>query len=92
MLSHVNQFRSLSDSPECSLDHGFGASCKSYDCPVGSFAGVDVENLDLAFTAAFADGICNGVDDFRIAAFTEIRHAFYYFLHICFSVINVIQI
>jgi hypothetical protein len=82
MLTHVNELTSALYALERSLNDSLRAADKCHDCTVGGLTWVHIKNLH---TTSLLDRSYDRIDDFHIAAFTEIRHAFDNSFHICFT-------
>ena len=87
VMSHVDKLSGLSDAFESRFHHGLRTSREGHDRSVGRFSRIYVQHFDtrlraVGVLAAVTYGFYNCVDYKFIAAFTEIRHAFYDSAHI----------
>ena len=73
MLTHVDKFASALYALERSLYDSLWAADECNDCAVGRLTRINVQDLH---TTSFLDRCYDRIDDFHVAAFTEIRHAF----------------
>ena len=81
MLTHINKFTSTLHALERSLNDSLWAAYECHDCAVCRLTWIHDQNLD---TTCFLDCRYDRIDDFHVASFTEIRHAFDNSFHICF--------
>ena len=83
MLPHVYQLSGFSDSAESGFYNRFRRTYKCHHCPVGGLTRVDVKHFDTVANAfaTFLYGFNDGFNDFHVAAFAEIRYAFYDSFH-----------
>ena len=87
MCTHVDKFSSFLLALECSLENSLRRTYECDDCSVGSLTRIHVENFNAFLTSfgvhfSIGDSLHYLVDNFFVAAFTIVRHAFYDLMHI----------
>ena len=83
MLTHIYKLSGFAHCSESSLHDVVGFANEGYDCAVGCFARVYVEQLNALNALHCVSDLTNNV---QVAAFAEVRHTLYNLLCFCHSV------
>ena len=83
MLTHIYKLSGFAHCSEGSLHHVVGFANEGYDCAVGCFARVYVEQL---YTLNAFYCVSNLTNNVHVAALAEVRHTLYNLLCLCHSV------